>query len=403
MLLKEELIAHFVAKKIEKPNPFFTKSPLYPKMSYAPSTKLRSVDGNETATVLTNGNVMAFANGGSWRQMMSLEDWKCLAGNILMVPDRSSSVETLIATQSIEPQASAALPEPEPEPVAAVPLPKRPVGSKLRWVHDQETYRIAIVVANGILQVKSVTDGEDDCNDNFRCFRNRLKKTFYTTEEEWRASLPLGGTISVSEVPVKEVFVAGPHVEMAEKLCKRYKIRSGVSENLTLAQQRDSMLESVRDMEAMIATYKQKEEVSELSPFEKRIWDGFVKSIPYYKSKIASIDEMGERHKNKQTFTINRYNQSRQKLIAILADRSYARFSPSSFICPKYKDNGVAIPKGLFCHDEKKFYASLHEMNVLTVDGVPCVNLYYRKKTIPVGHLFAPQIRSSDNAYDSGC
>ena len=382
-------------------------------MSYAPSTKLRSVDGNETATVLTNGNVMAFANGGSWRQMMSLEDWKCLAGNILMVPERSSSVETLIATQSIEPQASAALPEPvpeqAPEPVAAVaqeaaaPLPKRPVGSKLRWVHDEETYRIAIVVANGILQVKSVIDGEGDCNPNFSSFRNRLKKTFYTTEEEWRASLPLGGTISVSEVPVKEVFVAGPHVEVAEKLCKRYKIRSGVSEILTLAQQRDSMLESVRDMEAMIATYKQKEEVSELSPFEKNVWDGFVKSIPYYKSKIASIDEMGERHKNKQTFAINRYSQSRQKLIAILADRSYTRFSPSSFIYPKCKDNGVAIPRGLFCHDDKKFYASLHEMNVLTVDGVPCVNLYYRKKTIPVGHLFAPQIRSSDNAYDSGC
>jgi hypothetical protein len=193
----------------------------------------------------------------------------------------------------------------------------------------------------------------------------------------------------VVEVPVKEVFVAGPHVEMAEKLSKRYKIRSGVSENMTLAQQRDSMLESVRDMEAMIATYKQKEDVSELSPFEKHIWDGFTRSIPHYKSKIASIDEMGERHKNKQTFTINRYNQSRQKLVAILADRSYSRFSPASSIFPKYKDNGVAIPKGLFCHDDKKFYASLHEMNVLTVDGVPCVNLYYRRKTIPVGHLFA--------------
>lgn len=368
-------------------------------MSYAPSTKLRSVDGNETATVLTNGNVMAFANGGSWRQMMSLEDWKCLAGNILMVPQRSSSVETLIATQSI--QTEAAAPEPaapqeaaaqEPEPAApepAAPFPKRPVGSKLRWVLDEETYRIAIVVANGILQVKSVIDGEDDCNPNFSSFRNRLKKTFYTTEEEWRASLPLGGTISVSEVAVKEEFVPGPHVEMAEKLSKRYKIRSGVSEILTLAQQRDSMLESVRDMEAMITTYKQKEEVAELSPFEKNVWDGFVKSIPYYKSKIASIDEMGERHKNKQTFAINRYSQSRQKLIAILADRSYTRFSPSSFIYPKCKDNGVAIPRGLFCHDDKKFYASLHEMNVLTVDGVPCVNLYYRKKTIPVGHLFA--------------
>jgi hypothetical protein len=361
-------------------------------MSYAPSTKLRSVDGKETATVLTNGNVMAFANGGAWRQMMSLEDWKCLAGDILMVPERSCSIETLVATQSIQPEAAVpAAQEQEPVPAAPLqePFPKRPVGTKLRWVLDEETYRIAIVVANGILQVKSVIDGEGDCNDNFRCFRNRLKKTFYTTEEEWRASLPLDGTISVVEVPVKEEIVAGPHVEVAEKLSKRYKIRSGVSENMTLAQQRDSMLESVRDMEGMITTYKQKEEVSELSPFEKHIWDGFMRSIPHYKKKIASIDEMGERHKNKQTFTINRYNQSRQKLVVILADRSYSRFSPASSIAPKYKDNGVAIPKGLFCHDDKKFYASLHEMNVLTVDGVPCVNLYYRRKTIPVGHLFA--------------
>jgi len=370
-------------------------------MSYAPSTKLRSVDGKETATVLTNGNVMAFANGGTWRQMMSLEDWKCLAGDILMVPERSCSIETLVATQSIQPEpeaaAAPAAQEPEAAPVQE-PLPKRPVGTKLRWVLDEETYRIAIVTKDGILQVKSVIDGEGDCIKQDYHWRKMLKKTFFTTEEEWRASLPLGGTISVVEVPVKEEILAGPHVEITEKLAKRYKIRGGVSEDHTLAQQRDSMLESVRDMEAMIATYKQKEEVSELSPFEKNIWYGFIRSIPHYKKKIADIEDFSESYKQRQTFTVSRYNQSKQKLIAILADHNYTTFSPASSIFPKYKDNGVAVPRGIFCHADKKIYQSLNEMNVLTVNGVPCVNLYYRRKTIPVGHLFAPEVRPSDLA-----
>ena len=88
-----------------------------------------------------------------------------------------------------------------------------PVGTKLKWVLNQETYRVAIVTKKGVLQVKSVTDGGGDCHEAgcscIPCSEIRLsgglippwrrgrplKKTLFASEAEWRNSLPLSGNI----------------------------------------------------------------------------------------------------------------------------------------------------------------------------------------------------------------
>jgi len=104
----------------------------------------------------------------------------------------------------------------EPEPSAA----RNAEGTKLKWVSrsNPETYRVAIVKKDGILEVKRVTDGAGYCHDTKVC-RCRpcseiivsggrlppwlkgvpLTKTFYATESDWRISLPFGGNITVTE------------------------------------------------------------------------------------------------------------------------------------------------------------------------------------------------------------
>jgi len=90
-------------------------------------------------------------------------------------------------------------------------------GTKLKWVSstNPETYSVAIVKKDGILEVKRVTDGGGLCHDTTVCqcvpcseirlsdrlgvprppWRSRvpLLMTFFETEAEWRASLPGGG------------------------------------------------------------------------------------------------------------------------------------------------------------------------------------------------------------------
>jgi hypothetical protein len=88
-----------------------------------------------------------------------------------------------------------------------------PVGTKMKWILNQETYRVAIVTKKGVLQVKSVTDGGGDCHDaDCSCVpcseialsggclppwrRGRpLKKTLFASETEWLNSLPPNGNI----------------------------------------------------------------------------------------------------------------------------------------------------------------------------------------------------------------
>lgn len=111
-----------------------------------------------------------------------------------------------------------------PEAEAFVPLaddewqePAPREGTKLKWVSSRnpETYSVAIIKKNGILEVKRVTDGGGHCHDYQVCqcvpcseiklsYRlgapmppwlsgAPLVKTLFATEAAWRASLPGGG------------------------------------------------------------------------------------------------------------------------------------------------------------------------------------------------------------------
>jgi len=127
-----------------------------------------------------------------------------------------------LRTPLLNPEAAAFVPASEDEGwnaelVTRQPEPAHREGTKLKWVSstNPETYSVAIVKKNGILEVKRVTDGAGHCHDATTCncrpcsetrLSNRLGapqppwiarppllKTFFATEAEWRASLPDGG------------------------------------------------------------------------------------------------------------------------------------------------------------------------------------------------------------------
>ena len=103
--------------------------------------------------------------------------------------------------------------------------PSRKIRTKLKWVCElnAETYRIAVVTKDGILEVKRVTDGAGYCHDYKTCGCNPcaeirlsggrlppwlkgvpLVKTFFATESAWRISLPFGGAITVTEPKISD-------------------------------------------------------------------------------------------------------------------------------------------------------------------------------------------------------
>lgn len=188
---------------------------------YAPKTMLSYADGRGSATVLTEGNVMV-TNGLGTGQMMKIADWLILAHGARIVEDYIPLDDSM---PELEPVA-------EPEPITATIPELKPlaIGSKLRWTLNQETYRVAIQTAKGVLQVKSVTDGAGECHEDgctcTPCAELRmvppapwrstrpLKKTLFANEITWKASLPEGGTIEITG-PINHIAPSNPQIAAA--------------------------------------------------------------------------------------------------------------------------------------------------------------------------------------------
>ena len=219
-------------------------------MSYTPGTKLSHSDALCHATVLTCDNVMV-TGGLGYGQMMKLADWLILADGARIQEEfiplpKEGAAHSASGAEFIPLPASA----PISAPSTPVPAPAPPaIGSKFRWALNDETYRVAIMTAKGLLQVKSVTDGAGEvhpttCRECRPCkelamsppapwARRPLKKTMFADEAAWRASLPVGGSVEITPPvkPVAEQNVAvvarAPNdVEKLKAIIKTYKIRT---------------------------------------------------------------------------------------------------------------------------------------------------------------------------------
>jgi len=205
-------------------------------MSYAPKAMLSYADDRGSATVLTEGNVMV-TKGLGLGQIMKLADWIILAHGARIVEDYIP-LDTMVSQPEAEPK-------PEPEPLNPLSI-----GCKLRWTLNQETYRVAIQTAKGVLQVKSVTDGAGECHeDGCTCrpcaelrmvppppwrTRRPLKAKLFPDEATWKASLPEGGTIEITgskesqSKRVAEQVESMSDLEKVQHIQAKYKIGTSI-------------------------------------------------------------------------------------------------------------------------------------------------------------------------------
>jgi hypothetical protein len=153
---------------------------------------MESVKPATSVTVITDGNV--FVTGGLGAgTIMKYADWLILTDS-----------EPIMVTQPSSQPSS----QPGFTPIPGyTPLSRQlAIGTKFKWILNEETYRVAIQTAKGVLQVKSVTDGGGDVHsdacDCDRCLystgRLPLKQTLFANEDFWRSSLPRGGIITAT-------------------------------------------------------------------------------------------------------------------------------------------------------------------------------------------------------------
>jgi hypothetical protein len=178
--------------------------------NYTPGTKLSYNNGTECCTVLTQGNSLVTKVWGydHWEQMW-LADWLILAEGteqqdyIPLAPNEQAEEEFddlpgLIPLNELQVNdiwAEVGRRSAELEAKRKPEYPKRPIGAKLNWVLNDETYRIAVVTKDGICQVKAVTDGEGDCYYDNKTGKRYLTKRTFDSEASWRATLPQGGEV----------------------------------------------------------------------------------------------------------------------------------------------------------------------------------------------------------------
>ena len=103
---------------------------------------------------------------------------------------------------------------------AAAAALRRPVGTKYKWTHknNPETYRVAIQTKEGVLQVKSVTDGVAEFHDDCACVpchefvtnapwrpRQPLKQRFFADLAAWDDTLPENqGRLVITSAPITD-------------------------------------------------------------------------------------------------------------------------------------------------------------------------------------------------------
>ena len=215
-------------------------------MSYEPGTLLSIGAGAalEQVVVLSENRVATKMFSGKpveRRDILSLSDWLLLA--------EGQDVTVISKTPQLPPSpASEHVAEPVAQPVAQ-PVPETyAIGTMLRWIKDDNNKRVALVLKDGLLQVKEVIDG-DYTRDEQR-YRG-VKRTFFKDVAAWKASLPEGGAITAeakateytssieekTKLPVAATTDAGYIAELTKRYLVRSQLyqQSSINENIERA------------------------------------------------------------------------------------------------------------------------------------------------------------------------
>jgi len=187
---------------------------------------------------------------------------------------------------STEPLAPHALPQ---------TMPPAQIGSKFTWRNDNNS-RIAIMTSKGLLQVKSIVNGETVIILNPG--NTIIKKVMFADETAWRASLPEGGVVElVSPNKIAEPTPTMSNlsdVEKVEAYMKRYKIRDIIYEVSSAKEKLDYAINSIIGLRKEINDIPLLEDLFEKSPKRYKLTLKLKREIEHYNylsNKFKNPDE----------------------------------------------------------------------------------------------------------------
>jgi len=288
------------------------------------------------------------------------------------------------------------VPEPEPETHA--------IGTKLSWKQSEgassstwysPNSRTAIVVKNGILQVKEVIDGTVSKTTTHYC-----SQKFFSSLADWKATLPAGGVITIStptenfSLPsikrkAAKPIVAETDVAYIEALKNRYAVHSGIYKGSTPVQQRENLIAKMKSQLHCIKGFLE-------SPTVTSIYTARPANIRYAMYRLAIHGNIIARLASKVTTTHDAILQSpesasvqpilftnnyRQRIMGFVGGREVELTSSSQLGLL-----GLAGPRELdemgkwFKSTTAKTFAQLGLD--LKPDGYPRLKVYYRRESI---------------------
>ena len=261
--------------------------------TYTPGTILSIGAGPtlEQVIVLTDGRVATKTFAGNpvaRREFMSLADWQLLAGSVKIqtdyLPLATSVPVAMAAPMPVAMAAPMPVPVAMPAPVAvamAAPAPVAPAekaylpGTMLRWKKDDDNRRWAIVLKDGILQIKEVMMGRTSIDAPLPGRRyGKTSQKFFSSLADWKSTLPADGVLTATEatedhsVPsikrkAAETVNTATDYEYLKVLLKRFSVHSRLEKKLTDNEIRNSSFKTMQ--EGMVSLKKHMESLKDLS------------------------------------------------------------------------------------------------------------------------------------------
>jgi hypothetical protein len=303
----------------------------------------------------------------------------------------------------VKPQAQA---QPQPQ---AEPEKTYPVGTKLSWKHPEgadrwytPNSRTAIVLKDGILQVKEVINGvpvmasRPPPHDYYQvCARK-----FFSSLADWKAQLPAGGSITVAEAtedfsvpsinrkaqaPVK----ATTDYDYMKELQKRFSVHAFIEEGQTPAQRLAEEVRNTRHQTTIVdsftspmvmATTRAPREIAEALEKADIAARRLRRSIKRAIAIQGSICAEPSKALTVPTWFVNNY---KQRLVAFVNEKEIEIcFNPKDGLLALRGDPALGTPYGHF-YGTPKTGRTFAELGIdLKADGKPRLKAYYRCDSI---------------------
>jgi len=293
---------------------------------------------------------------------------------------------------------------PVAEPVAEPEPETHAIGTKLSWKQSEgassstwysPNSRTAIVVKNGILQVKEVIDGTISKTTTHYC-----SQKFFSSLADWKATLPAGGVITIStptenfslpSIKRKAIkpIVAETDVAYIEALKNRYAVHSGIYKGSTPVQQRENLIAKMKSQLHCIKGFLESPTVTSIyTASPANIWYAMYRLaihgniIARLASKVTTThDAILQSPESASVQSILFRNNYRQRIMGFVGGREVELTSS-----PQLGLLGLAGPRELdemgkwFKSTTAKTFAQLGLD--LKPDGYPRLKVYYRRESI---------------------